>query len=105
SSGGQEELLAWRVTPLGLIYEAAAPVFNKIPDLRIESFDTVKVQQSLSASNLHIVVAAYSDSSVRIFLYNPILKEFRCVYEAPRKDPPVCLTQAVLRAMGGRTFL
>lgn len=93
SSGGVEELYAWRITDLGTIFESAAPTMQKNPDLRIESFDvcTIHLEENEAA---FLVAAVYSDSATRLLVYRPLTKTFLPFLSLPRKTPPVCLTQA-----------
>ncbi|RPA83444.1 YVTN repeat-like/Quino protein amine dehydrogenase [Ascobolus immersus RN42] len=95
SSGGVEELYAWRVTPIGLVHEKDAPAINANPDLRITSFD-VTLAHSDSGEEVYVLARVCSDSSIQVIAYNAQQKEFITLLESPKKNPPVCLTESKL---------
>lgn len=96
SSGGVEELYAWRITPIGLVFEKDAPAINDNPDLRITSFDVVMATSGETGDSFYVLARVCSDSSIQVVAYNASQKQFITLLESPKKNPPVCLTEAKL---------
>ncbi|KAF8472727.1 hypothetical protein BDZ91DRAFT_446723 [Kalaharituber pfeilii] len=87
SSGGVEEFYAWRVQRLdgrnvGVVCEAASPLQSIVPDLRIMGFDVTTVAvpwTEESQGKAFLISMVYSDSSIKVWLYDPFQKSFRLV--------------------------
>ena len=106
SSGGVEEFYAWRVRRLnnptgnkskdavGVVCEAACPVQSVVPDLRIMGLDvsTVGVPWTEEGRGKAFLISmVYSDSSIKVWLYDPSGKTFRVVVQGRYKTS--CLLQ------------
>lgn len=105
SSGGVEEFYVWRVRRMnsnsspdisgatsssskgtsigiGVVHESTCPAQSIVPDLRIPSFavTTVCVPWTPEGQgNAFLVTMVYSDSSIKIWLYDPNGKTFRMI--------------------------
>ena len=78
SAAGYEEFFVWRIrlvpwVGLGVICEAVCPKVTESSDLRIMDFDLVPVLRTEKdpEAGAHLLTMAYSDSSLRLFLYQP----------------------------------
>ncbi|KAF8432873.1 hypothetical protein BGX38DRAFT_1263141 [Terfezia claveryi] len=105
SSGGVEEFYIWRVRRLndptgnknkdavGVVCEAACPVQSVVPDLRILGFDvsTVGVPWTEEGRGKAFLISmVYSDSSIKVWLYDPSGKTFRIVVQGRYKTSCLC---------------
>ncbi|KAI5809848.1 hypothetical protein DFH27DRAFT_606255 [Peziza echinospora] len=90
SSGGVEEFFVWRVSRLnaanggrnvGVVCEAVCPEQSVVPDLRIMGFDvtTVGVTMTGEECQAFLITMVYSDSSIKVWLYDPFRASFRIV--------------------------
>lgn len=106
SSGGVEEFYVWRVRRLnnptgnkgrdvvGVVCEATCPVQSIVPDLRIMGLDvnTVGVPWTEEGRGKAFLISmVYSDSSIKVWLYDPNGKTFRIVVQGRYKTS--CLLQ------------
>lgn len=104
SSGGVEEFYVWRVRRLnnpnngkdavGVVCEAACPVQSIVPDLRIMGLDvsTVEVPWTEEGRGKAFLISmVYSDSSIKVWLYDSSGKTFRIVVQGRYKTS--CLLQ------------
>ncbi|KAI9826726.1 MAG: hypothetical protein M1819_007271 [Sarea resinae] len=102
SSGGRNELFAWRVRTLpgrgiGMVCEAFCPPDSEISDLRIMSFDVSRIEGPESESghveSQFLITMVYSDSTVRCYAYvsGPKQTLFHLVFSGTYMTS--CLTQ------------
>ncbi|KAF8428209.1 hypothetical protein EV426DRAFT_680416 [Tirmania nivea] len=106
SSGGVEEFYVWRVRRLnnatgnkgkdlvGVVCEAECPVQSVVPDLRIMGLDvsTVGVPWTEEGRGKAFLISmVYSDSSIKVWLYDPNGKTFRILVKGRYKTS--CLLQ------------
>ena len=78
SAAGYEEFMVWRIrlvpyVGLGVVCEAVCPKVTESSDLRIMDFDLVPVLRTEKdpEAGVYLLTMAYSDSSLRLFLYQP----------------------------------
>ncbi|QSZ32190.1 hypothetical protein DSL72_001761 [Monilinia vaccinii-corymbosi] len=93
SSGGVEEFYIWSIQEipgfgLGVICEASCPDPTEDQDLRIMSFDVSELPESTSSEM--IITLAYSDSTMRTYVYSKT-QGFKLL--AYGKYTSACLTQ------------
>ena len=76
SAAGYEEFIVWRISlvprvGLGVICEAVCPKVTESSDLRIMDFDVAAMSNTENdpEANAYLLTMAYSDSSLRLFLY------------------------------------
>jgi len=112
SAAGCEEFFAWRVTPMpsfggiGIVREGVCPRVSEDGDLRIMDF-TIRAQTRLSELpeyfyTWYVLCMLYSDSSVRMFRYDPA-ETGKFTLLASGLYDTFCLTQAVLTDFRGRS--
>lgn len=84
SSGGREEFFIWRVRVIPRLDElpdvyatpvAIVPPSTDVADLRIMDFAVVRIK----GTNKDVIVAAYSDSALRVFVYDGAEESFKLV--------------------------
>ena len=100
SAAGYEEFIVWRIrlvprVGLGVISEAVCPKVTESSDLRIMDFDVVAVSDTEkdSEASAYVLTMAYSDASLRLFLYQSWRKQkFTNVFNG--SCGANCLTQA-----------
>ena len=89
SSGGFEELFAWRVRDtallrLGVVCDSVCPPESELPDLRITHFSVVHhpTADDQPERDLFTVTTIRSDSTIRIYSYrsSPSEKIWNCMY-------------------------
>lgn len=105
SSGGVEEFYVWRVRRLdttdnagsgsnktretvGVVCVAACPLQSVVPDLRIMGFDVSTVGVTWTEEGrgkAFLITMVYSDSSIKVWLYDPGTKVFRLVIQGKYK--------------------
>ena len=71
SSGGREELRTWRVQQvpcleIGITCNARAPRVTASGELRITKFDVLELDGEVESRSSKLIVAGYSDSSLRV---------------------------------------
>ena len=100
SAAGYEEFIVWRIRPipcvgLGVVCEAVCPKVTESSDLRIMDFDVVAISHAEKdpEASAYLLTMAYSDSSLRLFLYQSWRKEkFTNIFHG--SCGANCLTQA-----------
>ena len=100
SAAGYEEFIVWRMRPvpcigLGVICEAVCPKVTESSDLRIMDFDVVATSHTEKdpEASAYFLTMAYSDSSLRLFLYQSWRKQkFTNIFNG--SCGANCLTQA-----------
>lgn len=100
SAAGYEEFIVWRIRPvpcvgLGVICEAVCPKVTESSDLRIMDFDVVAMSHTKKdpEASAYFLTMAYSDSSLRLFLYQSWRKQkFTNIFNG--SCGANCLTQA-----------
>ncbi len=100
SAAGYEEFIVWRIRlvpliGLGVICEAVCPKVTESSDLRIMDFDVAATSHTEMdpEASAYLLTMAYSDSSLRLFLYQSWRKQkFTNVFNGSCGSN--CLTQA-----------
>ena len=100
SAAGYEEFIVWRIRPvpcvgLGVVCEAVCPKVTELSDLRVMDFDVVAMSHAEKdpEASAYLLTMAYSDSSLRLFLYQSWRKQkFTNIFNG--SCGANCLTQA-----------
>ena len=100
SAAGYEEFIIWRIrlvprVGLGVTCEAVCPKVTESSDLRIMDFDVVTMshRERDPEASAYLLTMAYSDSSLRLFLYQSWRKQkFTNIFNGSSGSN--CLTQA-----------
>ncbi|KAI8824491.1 WD40-repeat-containing domain protein [Fimicolochytrium jonesii] len=98
TAGAREEMRCWQVeTDSGnhtkCIERGVAPSVSDINDMRIMDIGTTSLKQlGPTYTLLHLIVAAYSDAMVRLWLYDEAHSNFHCI--AVSKAHKRCVTRA-----------
>ncbi|KAK9328371.1 WD40-repeat-containing domain protein [Lipomyces starkeyi] len=79
SCAAREEFIVWQVTIRGqnvyLYPMASAPIATDLPDLRVMDF---AVDETMcNGAHCYFIVAVYSDSAIKVWLFNPSSTDFR----------------------------
>ncbi|KAJ8100386.1 WD40-repeat-containing domain protein [Lipomyces tetrasporus] len=79
SSAAREEFISWKVTIRGknvyLYPICSAPIERDLPDLRVMDF--VVEDTMYNGARCYFVVTVYSDSAIKVWLFNPSKAEIR----------------------------
>ncbi|PGH13554.1 hypothetical protein AJ79_03547 [Helicocarpus griseus UAMH5409] len=110
SSAGAEEFYVWRLRSIpgfgmGTVCEAECPKVTADSDLRITSFDVLKISTETEAEDSFLLSLAYSNSTVKIFHYvsSPSGCSFKTLAKGQYRTN--CLTQVNFCSSGPRLSL
>ncbi|KAK9471593.1 uncharacterized protein V1510DRAFT_437474 [Dipodascopsis tothii] len=102
SSGAREELFAWNVAEAAgrwnIVPAAAAPPAAAVPDLRVMDFAVVP-----AGAGRFVVPAVYSDSTVRVWVYDVAAASFGLA--AAGRYKTCCIFKTGLAVVRGRVFV
>ena len=111
SAAGKEEFHVWRVRPVpyikvGIVNVATCPPVTISGDLRIMDFDILKVASSSRGSaEAYLVAIGYSDSSVRLWQFDPWSSAQRIRCMTVHYYSTICITQCRFIVFNGGQYV